>query len=42
MDPPPALLHPEPVARDEPHTIIRDGRRLDHAGGASIAAALAP
>ena len=35
MSTPPAMLHPELVAGDDPHAIIRDGRRLDHAEGAS-------
>src|SRR5258705_108580 len=35
MSAPPAMLHPELLARDDPHAIIRDGRRLDHAEGAS-------
>src|SRR6266576_2624612 len=35
MSTPPAMLHPELLARDDPHAIIRDGHRLDHAEGAS-------
>ena len=30
-----AMLHPELRAEDDPDAIIRDGRRLDHAEGAS-------
>ena len=29
------MLHPELRAQDDPHAILRDGRRLDHAEGSS-------
>ena len=35
MSTPPAMLHPELLARDDTHAIYRDGHRLDHAEGAS-------
>jgi L-lactate dehydrogenase complex protein LldF len=35
MSTPPATLHPELLAEDDMHAIYRDGRRLDHAEGAS-------
>src|SRR5260370_10405788 len=35
MSTPPAMLHPELLAHDDPDAITRDGQRLDHAGAAS-------
>jgi L-lactate dehydrogenase complex protein LldF len=35
MSTPPAMLHPELLAQDDAHAIVRNGRRLDHAEGAS-------
>ena len=35
MSIPPAMLHPELLAPDDTYGILRDGRRLDHAEGAS-------
>src|ERR1700720_2573492 len=35
LRPPPAMLHPELRAVNDPDAILRDGRRLDHAEGAS-------
>jgi L-lactate dehydrogenase complex protein LldF len=35
MNAPPAILHPELLAQDGGDTIVRDGRRLDHAEAAS-------
>ena len=35
MHTPPAMLHPELLAPDGCDTIVRDGRRLDHAEAAS-------
>src|ERR1700720_1013864 len=37
MNTPPAMLHPELVAGDDPDAIYRDGHRLDHAEAASKA-----
>jgi L-lactate dehydrogenase complex protein LldF len=31
----PGMLHPELLAPDDPHAVVRDGRRLDHAEAAS-------
>jgi L-lactate dehydrogenase complex protein LldF len=35
MNTPQAMLHPELLAQDDANSIIRDGRRLDHAEAAS-------
>jgi L-lactate dehydrogenase complex protein LldF len=42
MSDPLKTLHPELLAPDDPDAIVRNGRRLDHAEGASIALHPAP